>query len=186
MLSLASAARVAAPNLLSAVRLLAGPCYLVLGEVPASLIALLGLGTAAATDLFDGWMARSLGVTSRFGAFLDTSADKIFALALLAKLWLSGVLSGWIVLVVGCQYLLLPLAAVLYLRTLGSTPKPSVAARVGASLAVVAVLSGLIRHTQGAVTALALLTIIANCLHLAGRFSQVARARRAGKDVAAR
>jgi CDP-diacylglycerol---glycerol-3-phosphate 3-phosphatidyltransferase len=41
---------------------------------------------AAATDWFDGYLARSLGQTSAFGAFLDPVADKLMVAAALIVL----------------------------------------------------------------------------------------------------
>lgn len=41
---------------------------------------------AAATDWFDGWLARKLGQTSAFGAFLDPVADKLMVAAALIVL----------------------------------------------------------------------------------------------------
>jgi cardiolipin synthase (CMP-forming) len=41
---------------------------------------------AAVTDGFDGWLARKLGQTSAFGAFLDPVADKLMVAAALAIL----------------------------------------------------------------------------------------------------
>ncbi len=41
---------------------------------------------AAVTDWFDGWLARKLGQTSAFGAFLDPVADKLMVAAALAVL----------------------------------------------------------------------------------------------------
>lgn len=41
---------------------------------------------AAATDWFDGYLARSLGQTSEFGAFLDPVADKLMVAAALIVL----------------------------------------------------------------------------------------------------
>jgi len=44
---------------------------------------------AAVTDWFDGWLARRLGLTSAFGAFLDPVADKLMVCAALVLLvWL--------------------------------------------------------------------------------------------------
>ena len=42
--------------------------------------------TAAVTDWFDGYLARSLGQTSAFGAFLDPVADKLMVAAALILL----------------------------------------------------------------------------------------------------
>jgi CDP-diacylglycerol--glycerol-3-phosphate 3-phosphatidyltransferase len=41
---------------------------------------------AAVTDWFDGWLARKLGQTSAFGAFLDPVADKLMVAAALVIL----------------------------------------------------------------------------------------------------
>ena len=41
---------------------------------------------AAVTDWFDGWLARKLGQTSAFGAFLDPVADKLMVAAALLVL----------------------------------------------------------------------------------------------------
>jgi CDP-diacylglycerol--glycerol-3-phosphate 3-phosphatidyltransferase len=41
---------------------------------------------AAVTDWFDGWLARRLGQTSAFGAFLDPVADKLLVCAALVLL----------------------------------------------------------------------------------------------------
>jgi phosphatidylglycerophosphate synthase len=38
------------------------------------------------TDWFDGWLARKLGQTSAFGAFLDPVADKLMVAAALVVL----------------------------------------------------------------------------------------------------
>lgn len=50
----------------------------------------LGLYTLAAlTDAFDGWIARSTGRASRYGAQLDAAVDNLFSLGILAFLLLA-------------------------------------------------------------------------------------------------
>ncbi|HUF29926.1 MAG TPA: CDP-alcohol phosphatidyltransferase family protein [Gemmatimonadaceae bacterium] len=66
------------PNLLSIVRFPLAAAFL-LAETTGMRLALLGM--ASASDLLDGWMARRLGRTSRWGAMLDPIADKTFMLA---------------------------------------------------------------------------------------------------------
>ena len=82
------------PILLTWLRMLAIPLlvlvYLLPGE-PASMPARNLLGTvvfvaAAVTDWFDGWLARRLGQTTAFGAFLDPVADKLLVCAALVLL----------------------------------------------------------------------------------------------------
>ncbi|ENO80353.1 CDP-diacylglycerol--glycerol-3-phosphate 3-phosphatidyltransferase [Thauera sp. 63] len=51
-----------------------------------NLIATALFATAAITDWFDGYLARALGQTSAFGAFLDPVADKLMVAAALILL----------------------------------------------------------------------------------------------------
>ncbi|MFP5407788.1 MAG: CDP-diacylglycerol--glycerol-3-phosphate 3-phosphatidyltransferase [Gammaproteobacteria bacterium] len=82
------------PNLLTWLRILliplmAGVFYLPDGWVTAreaDLAAALFFGVAAITDWLDGWLARTLGQTSAFGAFLDPVADKLMVAAALIVL----------------------------------------------------------------------------------------------------
>jgi cardiolipin synthase (CMP-forming) len=67
---------------------------------------------AAATDWFDGRLARRWGVTSRLGSFLDTTADKLLVTAALIGLLAVGRASPWVVLIiVGRELIMLGLRA---------------------------------------------------------------------------
>jgi cardiolipin synthase (CMP-forming) len=82
------------PNALTWARIIMIPLVLGVFYVPAStlsphhvnLIACVLFVVAALTDWFDGYLARSLGQTSAFGAFLDPVADKLMVCAALALL----------------------------------------------------------------------------------------------------
>ncbi len=54
----------------------------------------------AATDWFDGRLARRWGVTTRFGAFLDTTADKLLVATALVALVSVQRASPWVALIV--------------------------------------------------------------------------------------
>ena len=58
----------------------------VIGPDDKNLVATLTFVAAAVTDWFDGYLARSLGQTSAFGAFLDPVADKLMVAAALIVL----------------------------------------------------------------------------------------------------
>lgn len=78
------------PNLLTLLRIalipLLGLAFL-LPQPWSNWIAVAIFGLAGITDWFDGYLARKLGQTSAFGAFLDPVADKlIVAVALVALL----------------------------------------------------------------------------------------------------
>ncbi len=61
---------------------LIAPIVLLLGA-GHDLLALIVYGCAAATDVADGWIARSEGSASEFGAQLDAIVDNLFSLAIL-------------------------------------------------------------------------------------------------------
>ncbi|MBP7394512.1 MAG: CDP-diacylglycerol--glycerol-3-phosphate 3-phosphatidyltransferase [Zoogloea sp.] len=65
-----------------------------------NLIATLTFIVAAVTDWFDGYLARSLGQTSAFGAFLDPVADKLMVAAALIVLVQLGRVDTLIALVI--------------------------------------------------------------------------------------
>jgi cardiolipin synthase (CMP-forming) len=82
------------PNLLTWARILMIPLVVGVFYVPAewlspserNLAATAFFAVAAITDWFDGWLARKLGQTSAFGAFLDPVADKLMVAATLVVL----------------------------------------------------------------------------------------------------
>jgi CDP-diacylglycerol--glycerol-3-phosphate 3-phosphatidyltransferase/cardiolipin synthase len=62
--------------------------------VESRIALLIILGVAAATDLLDGFIARRIG-GSRFGAFIDPVADKLFMLAAFVVVAVSGSLAWY-------------------------------------------------------------------------------------------
>src|SRR5690349_11960814 len=78
------------PNLLSCSRLVLAAGFVAAGATEARV----GLiGAAAATDFLDGWLARRVRATSRWGALLDPVADRVFVLTVVATLLFTGELS---------------------------------------------------------------------------------------------
>jgi CDP-diacylglycerol--glycerol-3-phosphate 3-phosphatidyltransferase len=68
------------PNMLTWIRIIAIPLVVVAFYLPvtwAGPAAAILFALAGITDYFDGYLARKLGQTSRFGAFLDPVADKL-------------------------------------------------------------------------------------------------------------
>ncbi len=66
-----------------AIPLIVGVFYLPLDLPARNLVATLLFIVCALTDWLDGWLARRLGQTSAFGAFLDPVADKFLVCAAL-------------------------------------------------------------------------------------------------------
>ena len=77
------------PNALTLARILLIPVFVVVFFLPAEgarAAAALLFGAAACTDWLDGYLARRLNQTSRFGAFLDPVADKLMVCTVLVLL----------------------------------------------------------------------------------------------------
>jgi CDP-diacylglycerol---glycerol-3-phosphate 3-phosphatidyltransferase len=65
---------------------------------------------AAVTDYLDGYLARRWDVTTTFGSFLDTTADKLLVSGVLVALVQAGRASAWIaVLIIGRELVILGL-----------------------------------------------------------------------------
>ena len=72
------------PNRLTVVRIVLAPLFLLLMMVEFPfhhLAAMAVFGAAALTDLFDGRIARSRGLITNLGKFLDPLADKMLTTA---------------------------------------------------------------------------------------------------------
>lgn len=78
------------PNLLSASRLLLAAGFVAATETDTRVGI---IGAAAASDFLDGWLARRVKATSRWGALLDPIADRAFVLTVVATLLFTGHLS---------------------------------------------------------------------------------------------
>jgi CDP-diacylglycerol--glycerol-3-phosphate 3-phosphatidyltransferase len=94
------------------VRILLAPAVMALvlaGSYTAGAIVFL---IAAATDWVDGRLARRWGVTTRLGAFLDTTADKLLVTTALVALVSVDRASPWVALVImGREFTILGLRA---------------------------------------------------------------------------
>jgi len=99
---------------------------------------------AAATDWFDGRLARRWNVTSRLGSFLDTTADKLLVSGVLIALLGEGRVSPWIVAVIVARELVL-----MGLRGLiaseGEVMAPSMLGKAKTSVQFVAIVLAILR-----------------------------------------
>ncbi|MDD9196747.1 CDP-diacylglycerol--glycerol-3-phosphate 3-phosphatidyltransferase [Aliivibrio sp. S3MY1] len=78
--------RLTIPNILTFIRLALIPVFVVVFYLPyewSAVAAAMIFWVAGFTDWLDGLLARKLGQTSRFGAFLDPVADKVMVAAAL-------------------------------------------------------------------------------------------------------
>jgi CDP-diacylglycerol--glycerol-3-phosphate 3-phosphatidyltransferase len=93
---------------------------------------------AAATDWFDGRLARRWGVASDLGAFLDTTADKLLVSGGLVALLAVDRVSPWIALIIiGRELVLMGLRGVLAAQ--GAVLRPSPLAKLKTTVQFVAI-----------------------------------------------
>ncbi len=102
------------PNLLSMLRLVLVPVFLVLLIRGEDSWALLVLVVASVSDFLDGFLARRYDQVTRLGQLLDPAADRLYIFAALLGLASRDLVPWWIVLVVvGRDVVLLGVGVVL-------------------------------------------------------------------------
>ena len=82
-------ARTSLPNIITVSRILLIPVFVVIYILPweySYAVATFFFAAAALTDWLDGYLARKLNQTTRFGAFLDPVADKLIVVSALVVL----------------------------------------------------------------------------------------------------
>jgi CDP-diacylglycerol--glycerol-3-phosphate 3-phosphatidyltransferase len=110
----AGAARLIAAG--TCVRIVLAPVImaLVLAGDEADVVAAVLFLAVAATDWWDGWLARRWRITTTLGSFLDTTADKLLVTGVLIALVEAGRVSTWIAaIIVGRELVILALRGVI-------------------------------------------------------------------------
>ena len=99
---------------------------------------------AAATDWFDGHLARRWNVTTRLGSFLDTTADKLLVSGVLIALLGEGRVSPWIVaIIVGRELVLMGLRGLI--ASEGEVMAPSMLGKLKTSVQFLAITLAILR-----------------------------------------
>ena len=141
---LRSARLIAAGTIL---RILLTPVIMVLvltGDEDAEPITAVLFFIAAATDWFDGRLARRWNVTSKLGSFLDTTADKLLVSGVLIALLAEGRVSPWIVaIIVGRELVLMGLRGLI--ASEGEVMAPSMLGKLKTSIQFLAILLAILR-----------------------------------------
>jgi cardiolipin synthase len=100
---------------------------------------------AALTDLLDGWVARTRGMSSRLGAFLDPLADKLLLMASFVTLTYLKAIPFWIAAVVISRDVMLVVGALLmHMVGVRIYPRPSWAGKATTFFQVLTVLTALL------------------------------------------
>ena len=109
-------------------------------EVPAAVL----FAIAAATDYWDGRLARRWSVTTTLGSFLDTTADKLLVAGVLIALVGADRVSTWIAaIIVGREFIILGLRGVIAVD--GSVMAPSIWGKLKTTIQFVAILLAILR-----------------------------------------
>ncbi|MEM7478732.1 MAG: CDP-diacylglycerol--glycerol-3-phosphate 3-phosphatidyltransferase [Planctomycetota bacterium] len=112
----ASSAIVNVPNALSTIRLIMAFAVGILIELGLFIPAMITFVVAASTDFLDGWWARKFDQVTKLGRILDPFVDKIIitaALIALAATQNSGVLPWMVTLIIGREFLVTSLRAMI-------------------------------------------------------------------------
>jgi CDP-diacylglycerol--glycerol-3-phosphate 3-phosphatidyltransferase len=91
------------PNFLTMCRVGAIPGIILLMLCPSKLSAFSAailFSAAAITDYFDGFFARSRGLTSEFGKLMDPLADKLLVSSALIMIVSHGWIPGWVICII--------------------------------------------------------------------------------------
>jgi CDP-diacylglycerol--glycerol-3-phosphate 3-phosphatidyltransferase len=99
---------------------------------------------AAATDYWDGRLARRWGMTTTLGSFLDTTADKLLVTGVLIALVAAERVSPWIAaIIVGRELIILGLRGVVAVD--GAVMQPSIWGKLKTTIQFVAILLAILR-----------------------------------------
>lgn len=97
--------QIAFPTFTSSLRAAALPLFFYLYTI-GNVGACLGLlAFCAATDFFDGYFARKLGATSKFGAYYDATTDFILIFGIFAIFHAVGFYPIWILLIIATAFI---------------------------------------------------------------------------------
>ena len=91
------------PNFLTMCRVAAVPGIILLMLCPnrlSTFVAAILFSAAAITDYFDGFFARSRGLTSEFGKMMDPLADKLLVSSAFIMIVSHGWIPGWVICII--------------------------------------------------------------------------------------
>ena len=97
--------QIALPTFISSLRIAALPLFFYIYNL-GNVAACLGLlAFCAATDFFDGYLARKLKATSRFGAYYDATTDFILMIGIFSIFYANGFYPIWLLLLIAAAFI---------------------------------------------------------------------------------
>ena len=92
------------PAVVSSIRIAVLPLLFYLDNIGNIALCLVVFAAASFTDLLDGFLARKLKVTTRFGAYFDSATDFVFVMCIFAFFTLKGFYSVWMLLLITAAF----------------------------------------------------------------------------------
>ncbi len=172
------------PNLLTIIRIVLVPVFLVLILVDSLYIAAVVFAVAGLTDLVDGIIARRLETVTKFGANLDPVADKLLLSTAFIALAIKGFIPLWLVIIVVARdSVMLTTVVILKRMKYAVNTKPMIAGKLTTFFQVLCVLFALLTR-RGSVVYLfyiftAIITLIGAAEYALREISLLRRSRSA-------
>jgi phosphatidylglycerophosphate synthase len=94
------------PAIVSSLRIAALPPFIYLYNTENTVACLVLLAFCAATDFFDGYLARKLKATSLFGAYFDAFTDFVLMAGIFSFFVVLGLYPFWMVLLMAISFVL--------------------------------------------------------------------------------
>lgn len=123
------------PNILTTSRifLTAAFAYCFLQEQFIEALILFSL--SATSDFFDGYLARRLQITSRFGAILDPIADKLAMFVSYSIFFIAGIIPGWLLyVVIGRDVLIVSTVLLCFLNKVAIEFRPIYSSKINTTI----------------------------------------------------
>lgn len=92
------------PFAVSSFRIAVLPIFLYLYSMGDVVLCLAVFAACAFTDLFDGYLARKLKVTTRFGAYYDAATDFVLVIGIYSFFYLKGLYPIWLLLLIAASF----------------------------------------------------------------------------------
>ncbi len=92
------------PTLISSFRIAVLPLLLYVYATGNIALCLTLFAAAAITDLFDGYVARKLNATTKFGAYYDASTDFVLVIGIFTFFSLKGFYPVWLLLLITASF----------------------------------------------------------------------------------
>ena len=118
------------PNILSAIRILLVPLFVIFLFRDFYDLALLIFAIAAISDVLDGLLARHLNQRTQLGSYLDPVADKLLLASAFIILAVVKMVPGWLSVIVISRDVLIILGVVIFsIENVSIAIKPSIASK---------------------------------------------------------